>query len=171
MADPFILSRHSHDGLAIAAVMARKGVDAAAIGASLDVALIDGPVLSRGSDMLLVGTGPGYWLAIAESAAPDFASALAARLTGLASISDQSSGYSVTRIAGEGARRLLQRGAAIDLHPAAFAAGSVATTIIAHIGVILWQVDDAPTYDIATFRSFAGSFSHWLDRANDALRF
>jgi methylglutamate dehydrogenase subunit D len=171
VADPLALARHHRDGLAIAAIMARKGIDAAAIGAALDLTLSDGPMLSRGSDMMLVGTGPGCWLAIAEGAAPDFAATLATRLSGLASISDQSSGYSVKRIAGDGARRLLQRGAAIDLHPSVFAAGSVATTVIAHIGVILWQVDDAPTYDIATFRSFAGSFDHWLEQATDALPF
>lgn len=170
MADPFLLSRHGREGLAIAAVMARKNIGADAIGAALNMTLADGPVLSYGPDILLVGTGPGCWLAIAD-AAPDFAASLTARLAGLASITDQSSGYSITRIAGEGARRLLQRGAAIDLHPAAFAAGSVATTVIAHIGVIFWQIDDAPTYDIATFRSFAGSFSHWLDQTTMALRF
>ena len=31
------------------------------------------------------------------------------------------------------------------------------------MGVTLWQVDDAPTYDIAVFRSLAGSFWKWLD--------
>lgn len=171
MADPLALSRHGREGLAIAAVMARKEVGAEAIGAALNLTLADGPVLSRGPDMVLIGTGPGCWLAIADVAAPDFAAALAARLTGLASITDQSSGYTITRIAGEAARHLLQRGVSIDLHPTAFSAGSAATTVIAHIGVILWQVDDAPTYDIATFRSFAGSFNHWLDRATMALRF
>jgi sarcosine oxidase gamma subunit len=30
-------------------------------------------------------------------------------------------------------------------------------------------VDEAPTYDIAVFRSFAGSFAHWLEAAADAL--
>lgn len=171
MDDPLAIAQQSREGLAIAAVMARKNVGADAIGAALDLTLADGPVLSRGPDMMLIGTGPGCWLAIADGAAPDFAASLATRLTGLASITDQSSGYSIARIAGEGARRLLQRGVAIDLHPTAFAAGSVATTVIAHIGVILWQVDDTPTYDIATFRSFADSFIHWLDQATLALRF
>ena len=26
----------------------------------------------------------------------------------------------------------------------------------------LWQVDDAPTYDVAFFRSYSGSFWNWL---------
>ena len=57
----------------------------------------------------------------------------------------------------------MKRGASIDLHPRSFAAGSVATTLIAHIGTIIHQRDDAPTYDVLVFRSFAGSFGRWLD--------
>jgi sarcosine oxidase subunit gamma len=43
-----------------------------------------------------------------------------------------------------------------------FATGSAATSVIALMGVTLWQVDDAPTYDLAVFRSLAGSFWTWL---------
>lgn len=169
MAEPVILQ--SRDNLGIAAVMARKGMSAGDIGAALGIVLADAPVLSGGGDMIFVGTGPGCWLATRDGATPDFAEELTRRLAGLASVSDQSSGYSVTRLSGQGARTLLQRGAAIDLHPDSFAAGSAATTVIAHIGVILWQVDDRPTYDIATFRSFAGSFSHWLEQTVASLHY
>lgn len=143
MADPFtMLERH---GLAMATVMARKGVDPAAI----EVAA---------GDVELRSTGPGTWLAIGGD--PE---ALAERLRGLAAVSDQSSGYIVYRLSGEGARTLLRRGAFIDLHPSAFSTGSVAVTMIAHIGVILWQVDDEPTFDVALFRSFDESFRHWAE--------
>ena len=73
------------------------------------------------------------------------------------------------RLSGDGARQLLQRGAAIDLHPSVFAAGGGAVTMIAHVGVIFWQVDDRPTYDIATFRSYADNFRHWLDESAASL--
>ena len=43
-----------------------------------------------------------------------------------------------------------------------FQPGSAALTAIALIGVQLWQVDDTPTYDLAVFRSMAGSFWSWL---------
>jgi methylglutamate dehydrogenase subunit D len=55
------------------------------------------------------------------------------------------------------------------LHPTVFRPDSVATTVIAHIGVIFWQLDDAPTFEVATFRSYAFSFRRWLDATAAAL--
>lgn len=168
---PEQLTIHERGDLALASVMARKGVSAAKIGAALDMALREEPAAFGSGAVTLIGTGPGSWLAIHEGAAPDFAADLAQRLAGLASVSDQSSGYVFLRLSGEGARKLLQRGAAIDFHPAAFSSGSVATTMIAHIGVIIRQVDDSPAYDLATFRSLAGSLREWIDHAAAALAF
>ena len=51
----------------------------------------------------------------------------------------------------------------IDLHPRAFKPGDTAVTCVAHIGVQLWQIDDAPTYEFAVARSLAQSFWHWLE--------
>lgn len=150
-------------GFGLATVMARKGVAPAAIGAALGVDLRDGPRCSTGTGIVLLGTGPGSWLAHVDAAPADWAAGLRDRLGALASVSDQSGGYVVFRLSGAGARTVLQRGAAIDFHPAAFAAGAVGATAIAHIGVVIRQIDDAPTYDILLFRSFAGSFRHWLD--------
>ena len=160
----------TRSGFGLATIMARKGVDAHAIGAALGVEAPERPALVRGVDGLaLVGTGAGSWLAHADTVPPLWAETLRERLAGLASISDQSDGYAVTRLSGEGARTVLQRGAAIDFHPQTFSAGSAATTLIAHIGVIIWQVDDQPSYDVATFRSFSHSFRHWLDQTAAAL--
>lgn len=156
-------------GFGMAAVMARKGVDAATLGAALGLAPPDGPRWTGSSEFLLIGNGPGTWLAHGAAADAVWADTLAARLAGIASVSDQSSGYRVFRLSGPRARDLLQRGAFIDLDPSRFAYGSAATTVIAHIGVVIWQVEDAPVYDIALFRSFAGSFRHWYDAAKAAL--
>lgn len=155
--------------LALATIMARKGVDAAAIGAQLGLTPLDGPRAVRVGAMTLVGTGPGAWLAIAEDGPAGCAEWLRERLAGLASISEQSAGYQVLRMRGSGARTLLQRGAFIDLDPTAFGPAAAATTVIAHIGVILWAVDDAPTFDVALFRSFAGSFRDWIAAASAGL--
>lgn len=163
---PTILQR---EGLGIASVMARKWVDPAAIGAALGTEIPRGPHATFAGARTVLGTGPGAWLILADDADPDFADALAKELTELASVADQSSAYVVQRLAGLGARTLLQRGAAIDLHPDIFRAGAAATTVIAHIGVIVWQVDDRPTYDVATFRSYATSFGHWLEQTSAAL--
>jgi sarcosine oxidase gamma subunit len=48
-------------------------------------------------------------------------------------------------------------------HADAFGPGSAATSVIAHIGVIVWQVDDAPTYDLAVFRSLHAGLRHWIE--------
>ena len=97
------------------------------------------------------------------------ASELASSLIGLASVSDQSSTYAVLRISGPSARQILSRGAFIDFAPLVFGAGSAAVTVISHIGVIVWQVDDVPTFEVALFRSFAGSFWHWIQANCAAL--
>ena len=139
-------------GLSLATVMARKEADYGAIIAAL-------------GDGELHATGPGTWLAVSDASLDE----LPDRLRGQASVSDQSGGYIVYRFAGPGARRLLQRGAFIDLDPEAFGPGAVAVTAIAHMGVILWQVDAAPTYDVAIFRSHAESFRHWVEGMIPAL--
>jgi methylglutamate dehydrogenase subunit D len=160
VAEPLLI--HVRDGLGLATVMARKGRDAAAVGAALRLAAPESPAYARGEGVGLVGTGPGMWLAIGEGAESDWAESLAERLQGIASVSDQSGAYIVFRLAGPGARALLQQGIAIDLDPAVFGPGAAATSVIAHIGVILWSVD-AETFDVAIFRSYAASFRHWIE--------
>lgn len=152
-------------GTGLVAVMARKGGSAGAIGTCLDIVAPTGPHWTGTDELALIGTGPGTWLARTAMPGLDWADALAGQLGDLASVTDVSDSYRVFRICGDGARRLLRRGVFIDLHPSAFAAGSVAVTLIAHIGVILRQIDDAPTYEIAVFRSFGESFRHWLTSA------
>lgn len=150
MVDPIQMIERT--GLSLATVMARKAVDAANIVAALE-------------DVELRSIGPGSWLAVSEYSLDG----LSDRLCGLASVSDQSGGYVIYRFAGPDARRLLQRGAFIDLHPDSFGPSSVAVTAIAHMGMILWQVNDTPTYDVAIFRSHAASFHHWVEGVIPAL--
>jgi sarcosine oxidase subunit gamma len=87
---------------------------------------------------------------------------LAQRLAGLASISDQSGGRTVIRVSGPRARDVLAKGLPIDLDPRAFPLGSAATSVIALMGVQLWQTEDTRSYDIAMFRSVSQSFWRWL---------
>jgi len=107
--------------------------------------------------------GSGQWLASAErEAGHAFEARLRADFAGLASVSDQSDGRVVLRIGGTRARDMLAKGVMIDLHPRAFGPGDTAVTSIAHIGVQFWQLDDAPTYELAVGRSFAAAFWRWL---------
>jgi sarcosine oxidase subunit gamma len=156
-------------GLGIASVMARSIADPTAISTHIGLAPPNGPRAVWAGKRTILGTGPGTWLLLEEEAPADFADVLQKELAGLASVADQSSAYNVHRLTGADARRLLQRGAAIDFHPDGFGPGAAASTLIAHIGVMLWQVDDRPTYDIAMFRSYTESFIHWLDEACAAL--
>jgi sarcosine oxidase subunit gamma len=153
-------------GIGLATVAARKGQAAALREQVLSVygvALPDGARLAAGPDVSFIGTGPGQWLAVSGRMAHGaLAGDLAATLKGLASVSDQSDGRAILRISGSRARDVLAKGLPIDLHPSVFGPGSAATSVIALMGVTLWQVDDAPTYDLAVFRSLAGSFWTWL---------
>jgi heterotetrameric sarcosine oxidase gamma subunit len=141
--------------------MARNGVNASAIAEAIGCPAPLGPETAATGSLRMIGTGPGTWLALQTSADPLWVSFLSARLSGIASVSDQSGGYVLFRIHGPQARELLQRGAFVDLDPAVFGPDAVATTTIAHIGVILWRVGD-DAFDIALFRSFASSFKTWF---------
>lgn len=157
---------HERVDVGIATLAARRGQAAAlaeAVQRIYGVALPDGSRHAAGAAAGFIGTGPGQWLAVStrhQNGA--LAADLAIHLKGLASISDQSDGRAVIRLAGPAARAVLAKGLPIDLHPGVFATGSAATSVIALMGVTIWQVDDAPTYDLAVFRSLAGSFWTWL---------
>jgi heterotetrameric sarcosine oxidase gamma subunit len=153
-------------GLGLATVASRKGQEAALKAAVLQaygVELPDSSRVANGSAVSFVGYGPGQWFAVSESLANEaLARDLAQRLAGLASISDQSGGRTVLRVSGPRARDVLAKGLPIDLDPRAFPLGSAATSVIGHMGVQLWQVDDTRSYDIAIFRSLSHSFWRWL---------
>lgn len=167
MAEPVTVELRSN--VTLATIMARKAVSADQLGDALGCPLPEGPSIASNGALTLVGTGPGVWLALGDGREDFAAAGLARRLAGLAAVSDQSSGYTIFRLSGPGARTLLQRGVSIDLHPSAFSAGSAATTVIAHIGVNLWQIDDLPIYEVAVFRSLSTSFRHWTDAGVEGL--
>lgn len=109
----------------------------------------------------IIWSGPGQWLVAAPGR--DAIAALAMKLTGVAAMTDQTDARAVIRLSGPRIRGVLAKGCLIDLHPRAFKAGDVALTTISHIGVQVWQINDAPTFDIAVARSTIESFWSWLD--------
>jgi methylglutamate dehydrogenase subunit D len=153
-------------GLGLATVASRQGQDAALKSAVLQAYGVQLPESSRvaqGSAVSFIGYGLGQRLAVSESLAHEaLAGDLSQRLAGLASISDQSGGRTVLRVSGPRARDVLAKGLPVDLDPRAFPLGSAAASVIGHMGVQLWQVDDTRTYDIAVFRSLSQSFWRWL---------
>jgi sarcosine oxidase subunit gamma len=120
-----------------------------------------GPHRVEKDGLSLIGIGPGSWLAVRDPDPLRLAPDLARAFAGLASVSDQSSGYTVLRLSGPRARAILQAGLPVDLDPAAFSTDSAAVSLISHIGVILWQAGPE-LFEIAFFRSMSDSFAHWL---------
>jgi sarcosine oxidase subunit gamma len=157
------------DDLTIASFAAAKGMTEAvkaAIRAAYSVELPTTPERIEAKDIAFIWYGPEQWLAVAERATNrDLETELKPLLQGLASVVDQSDGRAVIRLSGPKARDVLAKGMPIDLHPRAFKSNGVAITHASHIGVILWQLDGTPTYEIAMFRSFVDSFVHWLKDA------
>lgn len=157
--------------VSLASVMARKGQHDAVlqiVREAFGLSLPDSPMCVSDGSTAFVWAGPGHWLAVADHGdAPALEARLRARLRGCASICGQSDGRSIIRICGPNARDALAKLVPIDLHPRAFGPGHAAVTLAGHIGVHLWQIDAAPSYDIAVFRSFAAALWQWLIDASE----
>lgn len=152
-------------GLALARLIARKGHAgdlAAAIRSRYGLDLPTTPKRVEQGGLAVIWSGPGQWLAVAEDGR-DLACELSEAVGAFAAVSDQSDGLAVLRVSGPRVRDALIKGVGLDLHPRSFVPGDAAVTMIAHIGTQLWQLDDRPTYEIAVYRSFAGSLWRWLD--------
>jgi sarcosine oxidase subunit gamma len=160
------------DGLGLATVLVRKAKKDALeqrMHEHFRIELPRGPHRTNASDLALVGTGPGAWLAIHEQAANVLATSLRQRIGDLALVVDQSDGYAVLRLSGPTVRDTLCKLVPVDVHARAFKIGDVATTIAAHIGATLWRLEDgddgSPVFEIAVFRSLAASFWHLLSKS------
>jgi methylglutamate dehydrogenase subunit D len=87
-------------------------------------------------------------------------------LGGTASVSDQSHGRVIIRIAGPKARSVLAKGTPVDLHADDFPVGKSALTQMAHVGVHLTRVGE-DTFDLSVFRGFAESFWEWITEQSE----
>lgn len=154
--------------LALATVMVRRGKERdleRAIAAAYRLDLPDGPRVASQDGISFAGIGVGQWFAAAEPGEADFVPRLRARVAGLASVADQSDGRVVLRLRGDRIRDVLAKGVPVDLHPRRFKTGDVASTLVAHIGVQIEQLDEAPTFQLMAFRSLAGSLWSWLTQS------
>jgi len=127
------------------------------------------PERVAGEGIAFVWAGPDQWMAIADRGANrDLERELKPLLSGIASVVDQSDGRVVVRVSGPLSRQVLAKGIPIDLHPTAFSPNAAAITHASHIGVIMWRLEDASTFELAMFRSYADSFAHWLIETAEA---
>ncbi|RXF73149.1 sarcosine oxidase subunit gamma [Hansschlegelia zhihuaiae] len=149
------------EGLTLASVAALGGREAElaeAVRAAYGLDLPTAPKRIASGAAAFIWAGPGKWLASSTAPNADF--------TGLpAAVADQSDGRAVLRLSGPRAREILATLTAIDLHPRAFAPGDAAMTHAASIAIHLWQVDEAPTYEFAAFRSYAATLWRWIVHA------
>lgn len=147
----------------IAALSGQGSVVEQAVRKVTGLQLLRGPRRVVAKGLALIGTAPGQWLAIAEDAdSMRMLDALAQQLIGHAAITEQSDSKVIIRISGARARAVLAKGCSLDLHGRVFRPGDAATTAVALIDCVLWQIDDAPSYDLAVPSSFAESFWSWL---------
>jgi sarcosine oxidase subunit gamma len=151
-------------GIVFANIIARRGKRDALVAAAQEafgVALPAGPHRVSKASITFAGVAPDQWIASAENT-NGFTANLRERIGAFAAVIDQSDSRLVLNLSGPRARDVLAKGVPIDLHPRAFKAGDVATTLVAHIGVQIDMLDDAPTYQLTAPRSMAGSFWSWL---------
>jgi heterotetrameric sarcosine oxidase gamma subunit len=149
--------------LQIATGIARRGREALAerVLATHGIELPSGPKRTASERVAFVGTGPRTWLALRDGGG-SLVEELQHELGDAAALSDQSDGYAVLRLSGPKVRATFEKGLSVDLHPRAFRPGDAAVTTCSHLGVILWQLDETPTYEVAVFRSLAAAFWHFL---------
>jgi sarcosine oxidase subunit gamma len=150
------------DDLSLISVLACRGKASAVIEtarAAFDLALRDAPERACMGAISALGIGPGRWLFLRDGGQGDFAAAQERHFAGIASLSDHSDGYAVFEISGPAARHALAKGVPIDLE--CFGMADAAVTIIAHIGAVIWKSGEN-RFAVAVFRSYAGSFWHWL---------
>jgi sarcosine oxidase subunit gamma len=84
---------------------------------------------------------------------------------------DLSASRAIIEIKGKEARRLLQKGCGIDLHPRAFGPGQCAQTVFAKLPVIIDQLSSMPVYRLLVRRSAARWLAEWLIDAAEEFRF
>ena len=118
--------------------------------------------------------GPDEWLVTApENGAPDLFGRISRALSGRAAamVTDLSASRAIIETTGPQARRLLEKGCGLDLHPRSFGAGHCARTLFAHLPVIIDQLSTAPTYRLLVQRSAARWLAEWLIDAAQEFRF
>lgn len=113
--------------------------------------------LASGEERIL-WTGRGQGFLIGADPAP---------LAGLAALTDQSDGWAVLRLSGEGADRVLARLVPVDLRPAAFGPGRVVRTGLNHMMAVIAGREEG--FEIFVFRSMARTAVHEIAAAMAAV--
>ena len=162
-----LVARQNTTSIQVLAFKNQHAATAKALSKALGVEASTAPGVCNAKDNTQVTwNGPNQWMVISEGDDADSLLATIKKAVGeKAAVVDQSHGRVGLRLSGENARYVMQKICAIDLHERSFSAGSSAQTMVAHIGALVIQVDDQPSYDMFVNRSFARSFAHSVEHA------
>jgi methylglutamate dehydrogenase subunit D len=157
------------DGLAAARVAARQGRIAGLterVRERFGIALPSGPARTEANGLAFIGIGVETWLSTQECNPEDLVGSLRNALDDVATVSEQSGGYSMLRLTGPRIRETFAKFVAIDLHAREFQPGAAASTVASHIPLTLWRLPDGaeghPVFEVVVQRSLAESFCHVL---------
>jgi methylglutamate dehydrogenase subunit D len=155
------------DGLGIASLSLRRGREAELqqrFTAQYGAALPEGPRRVPCRDGAVMGAGPGSWLLFSEGGANALSRKLKSVVGDSGSVADQSDAWAVLRLAGVGVRDLLSHLVPLDLHPRMFPVGAAVSTVLLHMGALVWRLDDEQdgrsVFELAVYRSYARSLYH-----------
>ena len=165
MSDTTGVSVRVREGLGLLSIATPRGGTAALAHALREHAglMLPEPGCWVGDEALaLLWCAPGQFLAVGNAGAVE---RVAEVLRGAALLIDLTDARVVIRVSGRQVREVLGRLVPLDLHPRMMRSGCVASTVAAHISVQIWQIDDAPSYDVAGPVSFAGSLLRALELA------
>jgi sarcosine oxidase subunit gamma len=112
-------------------------------------------------ERLSLRLGPNEWLLIgpeadSEAIAAEIAAALGERFHSLVDVGHRNVAIAVK---GPHAADILNAGCPLDLDPAAFPTGMATRTILGKTEIVLLRLDDAPTFRVECWRSFA-TYAH-----------
>ncbi len=118
-------------------------------------------------DVIAMWLGPDEWLVkTGDGKEAALSAALLQAVEGKhAAVTVISDAYMIFTISGKDARAVLNQGTGIDLHPRSFSPGACARTNLGKTGIILYQVDDTPAYDVYVWRSYAQYLGLWMNKA------
>jgi len=140
------------------------------VGRALGLALPTEPnTVTTSGERSALWLGPDEWLVVthdARKASEIEATARAAFAPDWGSVVDVSANHVVLDVSGLLARDVLAKGCSLDLHQRRFSVGRCAQTLLANAGVVVWQIDDEPTFRLLVRTSFARHVGQWLTDAS-----
>jgi sarcosine oxidase subunit gamma len=115
----------------------------------------------------LVWVGPDDWFLVGpKGQARALEGALRKELAGTHhAATDVSGGYTVLQLSGRPVREVMAQGCPLDLHPRTFQPGSSAGSLFFKASIWLWQVDEAPVFEMLVRSSFMGYVWLMLERS------